>query len=152
MSNLDLISYLSGEIETLTATTMDFRSKIAFTFWIGPFVVLSSIILSADKAGETLDLTLSRSQLWAIAIAVSAYLVLGFFGGAIERQAWEKCNEWREAILLVQRNEQTDQETLKDLVLHKSIANQIHFSYLFVFFLMAIIFCASAFLAFQLKA
>jgi hypothetical protein len=44
-----LIEYLSAEISTLATNTMTFRSRITFSIFIGPFLILGSlIILSAN--------------------------------------------------------------------------------------------------------
>lgn len=50
--NEKMIEYLSKEIETLTTNIMLFRSRIAFSIWVGPYVLLGSIIEIPLKTGD----------------------------------------------------------------------------------------------------
>jgi len=93
----ELIRHFSREIETLTSSIMTFRIRIAFTVYIGPYLLLGSIIV-----GTKGNFTLNTDSIWvwlAIAVASALYFGLGIGAGRIEKQAWRQCEKWRRVII-----------------------------------------------------
>lgn len=92
-----LIEHFSGEIKTLTSSIMTFRIRIAFTVFIGPYLLLGSIIV-----GTKGNFTLNTNSMWvwfAIAVASTVFLGLGVASALIEKQAWRQCEQWRRLII-----------------------------------------------------
>lgn len=93
------IEHFSKEIETITETTMTFRTRIAFVAWIGPFILLSSYVVSTK--GVLRIPSLCDEPLFYIALVASGacYLGLAVIGGRMERHAWKRCDVFREKII-----------------------------------------------------
>jgi len=83
-----LMEHLSSEIQKLTETTMTFRTKIAFVAWIGPFVLLSSVVL-AFKGRFRLPV---HDPLFIVAaiIVCGGHIALGYIGARMERRSMRR--------------------------------------------------------------
>lgn len=88
----DLITHLSSEVATYSTSALTFRTRSAFTIWIGPYLLLGSILI-ATEAPVSFECTA-----WVIA-ALLVYVALGVVSGWIERHYWRKCNDARELIV-----------------------------------------------------
>jgi hypothetical protein len=92
-----LIDHISKEIEAQTNNMMAFRTRAILPVFLGPFILLSSVVITAK--GIPLAITFDRLTVGAfIGLAVS-YLVLGLSAAGIEWQMWEQCNTWRDLIV-----------------------------------------------------
>jgi hypothetical protein len=122
-----VIEQLAKEIQAAADSVLSLRTRTAFTIWIGPYVVLGSIVV-ATKGGFTLDV---HSRLFPIGlvIAVGCYLVLGYLAGRIERFSLERSNQWRKCIIAVAETGTVDPTLYLDKVLPTLIVR----SYLLVF-------------------
>jgi hypothetical protein len=91
-----LIDYLSKEIETQTNNLMTFRARINLAVFVGPFVLMGSLVIRNDIP-RGIHLWSVKTLLPATVLAL-IYLTLGWVCGSIEIQIWKKCNEWRKLI------------------------------------------------------
>ena len=97
-----LIEHLSKEIETHTKNMMTFRAKINFAVFVGPFVLLGSLMVSAKGVPRSIDFD-KRTTIAAILLLMS-YILMACTCAAIERQMWRKCNQWRAVIFRLVTN------------------------------------------------
>ena len=113
-----LIEHLSKEIETHTKNMMTFRARINFAVFVGPFVLLSSLMIGAKGVprGVTPDI---RTIVSAILLLMS-YILMASTCAAIERQMWTKCNAWTRIIARIIRNEPVE-ITGNDLVFKEEV-------------------------------
>ena len=91
-----LIDYLSKEIETQTNNLMTFRARINLAVFVGPFVLMASLVFRNDIP-RGIHLWSVKTLIPAIVLAL-IYLTLGWVCCSIETQIWKKCNEWRQSI------------------------------------------------------
>jgi hypothetical protein len=95
----EVLQHLSREITTNAQLMMTFRSRIAYTVWIGPFVVVGAYLL-ATKERPT-------SPHWdglgiaSILLAVVFFAALAWVLADVEKHTWDQCNKWREKIALL---------------------------------------------------
>jgi hypothetical protein len=92
----EIIKHLSKEIETQTNCMAQFRSRVNFTIYIGPFLLLGALIIKKD--GPLANFSAILDATWALALLAVAFLGQGFFCGLIEHHSWQQCNRWRELI------------------------------------------------------
>ena len=90
-----LIGHLSKEIEMIMNNAVSFRMRSAFTVWIGPYILLGSVLIVTK--GEIV-FTFGDSTRDATILAGVTYFCLGVAGGLLERGAWRRCNELRRLI------------------------------------------------------
>lgn len=91
-----LIEHLSKEIETLTNNLMIFRTRCNFAVFVGPFVLLGSVLIAAK--GNLHGLSIDR---WIIVSSVGlvlSYATMGIACSSIEAHMWKQCNAWRRLI------------------------------------------------------
>lgn len=96
----ELIEHLSCEITTHATNSMTFRSRLAFTVLIGPFVVMGSFLVATDgrvnsDAIEAID---ARAVLAALGACVT-YFGLGYYGARIDIHIMDQCNKWRRSLV-----------------------------------------------------
>lgn len=91
-----LIDYLSKEIETQTNNLMTFRARINLAVFVGPFVLMGSLVFRNDIP-RGIHLWSVRTLIPATVLAL-IYLTLGWVCCSIETQIWRQCNIWRELI------------------------------------------------------
>jgi hypothetical protein len=96
----EVIEYLSKEIETTTTNMMVYRTKIAFVFFLGPFIILIAVVTK----GVTFSLRLDSIAIVAIVVNFLCFLILAYMNARVERQAWLQCNQWREIIAKLHNN------------------------------------------------
>lgn len=105
----EIIKYLSGEIESHSEYLMTFRSRIAFTVLIGPFVILGYVLVvskptATNYVGQEVALAFG-------AVAVS-YLILGFCTSRLDQHCTDQCNKLRRAIIKVSAGKNLDETDL----------------------------------------
>lgn len=100
----EVIEYLSKEIETNTTNMMVYRTKIAFVFFLGPFIVLIAVVTK----GVTFSLRLDWFAIGAIFVNFLCFLTLAYMNVRVERQAWLQCNQWRGVIARLYNNPSVD--------------------------------------------
>jgi len=94
----DRIAQLGKEIETVMNNLMTFRTRIGFTAMTGPFIIVGSVLIATGGKIQMPDL--KEPELWiAAALCLITYVILGEYGGTLDAQMTEKCDEWREAIV-----------------------------------------------------
>jgi len=113
-----LIDHLSTEIATHTTNMMTFRAKINFAVFVGPFVLLGSLMISAKGVPRSIAFD-KRTTVAAILLLMS-YILMACTCAAIERQMWRKCNKWRAVILRLVTNSSEKIEK-EDLVFPESV-------------------------------
>ena len=146
MNKTEIINHLTKEIEILSTNIMNFRTRISFSLWIGPFLILGSVIVSAPKNG--LGLSISDRGAWiAVVLAAIAFVGLGGIAGGIEHQAWNKCNEWRRCIIRLQSDATMTEKELESFLVDEKIAKNIRLFYEIVFLAILLPFGAIAYLA-----
>jgi|ERR1044072_176920 hypothetical protein len=94
-----LIEHLSREIEAQTKNMMTFRARINFAVFVGPFVLLGSIMVSAK--GVPRGITPDKRTILAGIVLLMSYILMACTCAKIERQMWKRCNEWRKTILRI---------------------------------------------------
>ncbi len=146
MNKTEMIKYLTKEIETLSTNTTNCRNRISFSLWVGPFLVLGSIIVATQRNGFSLNMQ-TRGTWIAIVLAALGFWGLGIIAGEVEAGAWNKCNEWRQCIIKLQGEEAITAEELEALILYEPIVHRVTRVYMYVFLIILIIFAATAYLA-----
>lgn len=110
-----VIEQLAKEIQIAADGITNLRTRTAFTIWIGPYVVLGSIVV-AQKDGFAIPL-----QSWVFwvgfVLAVSCYLLLGHLAGRIERYSLNRSNKLRSCIIGVATTRNVDPALYFDEVL-----------------------------------
>jgi hypothetical protein len=91
-----LIDYLSKEIETQTNNLMTFRARINLAVFVGPFVLMASLVFRNDIP-RGIHLWSAKTLIPATVLAL-IYLTLGWVCCSIEIQIWKQCNVWRRLI------------------------------------------------------
>src|SRR5437879_4842954 len=100
----EVIEYLSKEIETTTTNMMVYRTKIAFVFFLGPFIILTAAVTK----GVTFSLRLDWIAIAAIFVNLICFLTLAYMNARVERQAWLQCNKWRGVIARLHKTPSID--------------------------------------------
>ena len=137
-----LITYLSSEVETLASKTLAFRGTAAFTIWVGPFIILGSVIV-ATKAGLRAP---SGTAVVLPAIAATlAYIALGLCGGLVELGAWHRCNVLRS--LIIELSPDAERAVLEERLLDRESEKYVVWTYLLVFVFVWLAFVAVYFFA-----
>lgn len=94
-----LIDHLSQDIATHTSYLASFRSRVAFTILIGPFVLLGSFLIATK--GEIPAVHLGLYDWAAIVVTCLCYLTLGVYGATLDKHVVQQCNTWRTQIELL---------------------------------------------------
>jgi len=91
-----LIEHLSKEIETHTNSLMTFRARINMAVFVGPFVLLGSLLIAAKGVPRGINI-----DAWTVAFFVGlamSYITMGMACAGIEAHIWRQCNAWRRLI------------------------------------------------------
>jgi len=102
----EFINHLSKEIETHTNAMMTYRTRIAFIVFVGPFVLLSSVLVGAKRMPNIAKLT--HWTFIAGGVLCAVYIVLGLVSAMIEGAMWSQCNRWRAQIASLVAREDVD--------------------------------------------
>lgn len=141
-----LIDHLTKEIEVTINNMMGFRTKSAFIVWIGPYVLLSSVIIATD--GD-FSLTMNCAMKLALITASVSYLILGIIAGLIERGFWRRCNILRQCIL--ELSDVGEHESKMDHLMNYEVEKLVLPGYIAVFLIIGISFGAVAYLTSGIK-
>jgi len=94
----EIIKALSEEITKGSDRIIAFRNRVAFLTWIGPIVVLGSVVVAAKG-----NLPIRVVNVWGTVIPgiiiVVCYLGLGVVAAKIEKHAWNHVNSVRNILL-----------------------------------------------------
>lgn len=96
-STTELIEHLSSEIDAFTRMMFDWRARAAFYWLVGPFVVISSVVIVTKQLP-----TVQRLDVYgwiALVIAGACFMGMGYIGARIEAHMTNQCNVWRLTIL-----------------------------------------------------
>ena len=104
------IEHLSSEIAEHTRFLSTFRSRMAFTILIGPFVFLGSVLFATR--GTFAIGSIGAGPIAAIVIACLCYVSLAAYGAMLDNQVTRQCNIWRRQIDLVRKG---NQEKIADI-------------------------------------
>lgn len=140
----ELIEYLSKEIETITNNNSTFRSRASLSVYLGPFIILGSLIIALKDARIT---STSSTWTWILAgFAAICYVGIGWMSGKIEDHGWKVCNRYRELIARLHENpkEPVKKEDLK-------VEYYTRAAYVAVYLLMLAIFISSITLVSKLQ-
>lgn len=142
----EFINHLSKEIETHTNAMMTYRTRIAFIVFLGPFILLGSVVVGSQRAPYIAGFS-SCTIIAAAVFLFFCYIVLGLVSGMIERGMWRQCNRWRAQIAaLVARGDvdargESVQFSYKRLLLTYGIAFGLFFlSFIVMIFLISTLF------------
>ena len=102
----EFIEHLSKEIETHTNAMMTFRTRIGFTVFLGPFVLLGAYMMGTQRVPVVHNLT--RGTVGLIILLGICYVLLGLVGALIERGMLRQCNRWRNVIVALVDREDVD--------------------------------------------
>lgn len=92
----EILDHLSKEIITNTEQLMTFRTRVAFTPWIGPFVVVGAYLVATKETPISPHWDALGGGL--LAIAAFLFVGLGWVLAEVERHTWDQCNKWRNLI------------------------------------------------------
>lgn len=147
MSIPEIINHLSNEINNKYTNTIIFRTRIAFVVWVGPFIILSSFIV-ATKGSLSINLNDSLTRI-CLGIFLLCYIVLGFIGARIEKQAWSKCDTYRDIIFKI--GKQNSLEGISEEDYRDNVSRYLVPVYIIACLLIAISFMAITVLTTHLK-
>jgi len=131
-----LIDHLSKEIQKITETTITFRTRIAFVAWIGPFILLSSVIVASKGIFRipTNDPLFIRASI----LCCICYLALGYIGAKMEKMSWERCNFLRQKIIQYAKLKSPD--NISDLDLRDRTPDYVLRVYMWAFIVIVVSF------------
>ena len=92
-----VISHLSMEAQLLITNAHLFRTRSAYTLWIGPYIILGIIIAGID--GNFPDIKLTAKSIPFLQWSAVAYWLIGLICGFIERHSWKQIRRLRDAII-----------------------------------------------------
>jgi hypothetical protein len=97
MTQEKIIEHISNEIQKVIETTMTLRTRIAFIAWIGPFILLGSLLVATKglfriPAGDPVFRA-------AVAATCLCYLLLGYIAARLEQEARDRCNNLRQKLV-----------------------------------------------------
>ena len=137
-----LIDHLSKEIIAQTNNLMTFRARINFAVFIGPFVLLGSLLYSSKFLQGI-------RNWWVFSIAllflILSYLTMGWACASIEIHVWRQCNKWR--ALIAQISSGTTSVTPEQL----EFKHKLRLGYWVVYGAMTLAFICVLILIFQLE-
>jgi hypothetical protein len=109
---VEVIKHLSSEIQNQSQYLMTFRSRIAFTVLIGPFIVLGSVLVAAKT-------TAANPWDWfdtILCVCLSiVYMCIGLYGSALDQHGIDKCDDWRRMLLSVSEVTPTSEKDTSEL-------------------------------------
>jgi hypothetical protein len=142
--NKAVIDQIAKEIQSGADIITSLRTRSAFTIWIGPYIVLGSILV-AVKGGFIVDWSLLSVGL--LIFAALGYLAIGNLAGRIERYTMKRSNGLRQCITSIMQTGKVD----RALYLDEELPGYIVSAYTIIFFILLACFVAVAFLASEIK-
>lgn len=95
----EVVNHLSKEITTHIEQMMNFRTRVAYTLWIGPFVLLGGYLFAIK------DIKAPRWDRWEVILIIAASLAfvgMSYVLAGVEAHTWDQCNRWRDLIVRIQ--------------------------------------------------
>jgi hypothetical protein len=133
-----VIEQLAKEIQITADTITNLRTKTAFTIWIGPYVLLGSIVV-AQKDGFTVPFR-SPIFLAAVLVVLFCYMAVGHMAGVIEQHNLERANKLRQCIVAVAETSSIE----RGLYLHEDLPKLIVGAYRITFLILLACFVGAA--------
>lgn len=146
-----IIDHLTKEIEVVTTNMITHRIRGAFVVWIGPFILLGSLIV-ATKGNFQLKTDDWDSMNIVIRVACGIYIVLGIIGGFIEWQVWSQCDKWRKSISKIAANKIKNECEMYEALTFKRLRLAVIPAYFFVFCLILASFWCIAYISAHVEA
>ena len=91
-----LIDHLSKEIEVQNNNMMTFRTRANLPVFLGPFVLLGSVVIGEKRVPRGLHL--DPVSIIALVGLAASYLLMGLAAARIELLMSRQCNKWRSLI------------------------------------------------------
>ena len=127
-----VIEHLTKEIEAQTTAMVTWRSRVNFTAYFGPWIVVGAYLsFSNTTIRWPAESSMAVLAILAAAAFVAVYGMIGYFAGLVEEHVWEQCDRWREVIARLQDPDATP-ATAKELQFPHSVTRV----YLWVYALM----------------
>lgn len=143
MENTEIVKHLSNEIVSYSTSLMNFRSRVSFTLYVGPFILLGSSLAFGAKTGERLiHFELSLEMALALGFTSFLFVLLGNLAGMIEKEGWIKVNQWRSCIARLHLNNEIKLEEFQSLLEDRELEYHVRFGYTLVFFVIFLAFVA----------
>ena len=122
----------------MTTLRNSWRNQVMSLIYIGPFLVLSSILFGNKDIPGSFQLAPIH---WLLIItAFCCWIMLGVIAGIIEHRIWNKCNEWRSLILHILSGDIRLNDINKNSFLHVHNRPPVYVSYLVVYILLGTVF------------
>jgi hypothetical protein len=103
-----LIEHLTKEIEVQNNNMMTFRTRANLPVFLGPFVLLGSIVIGQKQT--PLGIRLDGIAITAIIGLAASYLAMGLAAARIEISMAEQCDKWRDLIAKIVTADSTLEE------------------------------------------
>src|SRR5208282_3705279 len=107
----EVIRHLSSEITTQSNYLMNFRTRLAFTVLLGPFIAIGAALV-ALKTPPTLRNMHGKLDSAASVVAVVSYFLLALYGAGLDNHVTKQCDKWRRDIAALLRNQGLEPEDL----------------------------------------
>jgi drug/metabolite transporter (DMT)-like permease len=99
MHEHEALEHLSKEITTHTQQLMTFRTRVTYTIWVGPFILLGSYLIATKDKKVSM-----HWDCWGILLLFAATVLfcgLSYLLARIEEHTWDQCNKWRSSIVRI---------------------------------------------------
>lgn len=106
-----LIDHLTKEIEVQNNNMMTFRTRANLPVFLGPFIVLGSIVIGQRQTPQALRI--DAYTIVAIVGLAASYLGMGLAAAHIELSMAKQCNKWRDLITKIVTDDTTITEKIK---------------------------------------
>ena len=94
-----LINHLSKEIESQTSAMVSWRTRMNFTAYFGPWIVVGAYFAVGNKVAHWPSGRVEWiASVVASVVFIAAYMLIGHCAATVEKHVWERCNKWRLAI------------------------------------------------------
>lgn len=143
----EIVSYLSNEITSATTAIMQFRNRISFTVFVGPFILLGSVIIAAGKVKLEFKEVGWVWWLWALG-AAAGFVYLGWIAGGIEQHAWNQVKKWRELLVAILAGNVVTETEAKSHIVESGVSG-VRLNYLRAFLVILVTFVAIGYLAYK---
>jgi hypothetical protein len=110
-----LIDHLTKEIEVQNNNMMTFRTRANLPVFLGPFILLGSIVIGQKQTPQSLRL--DGIGIIAVIGLAASYLAMGLAAARIEISMAKQCNTWRHLIAKIV----TDDKTLDVKKIHQEL-------------------------------
>ncbi len=128
----ELIKHLSKEIEVLSTNIISTRLRATFTVWIGPFILLGALVIRQKPS--RIVITVDDYPLVAAFVLLGMlYLLIAYAAGRMERYVANKCNEWRDLMVLVSLEQTLEADVIRASLHDPYLSRKVQIAYAGVF-------------------